>query len=100
MLAGAGDLLAVGTTRTEVALLDVAAGVRYGGGFLPGNGELLVPLFTASDTLTVFSPDGTAQRWPLAVDEWRDRACRLAGRRLSSDEWDRYLPGRPYDPAC
>jgi len=100
VLAGAGDLLAVGTTRTEVALLDVAAGVRYGGGFLPGNGELLVPLFTASDTLTVFSPDGTAQRWPLAVDEWRDRACRLAGRRLSSDEWDRYLPGRPYDPAC
>ena len=100
VLADAGDLLAVGTTQAEVALLDVSAGVRYGGGFLPGNGERLVPLFAEGGALIVFSPDGSAQRWPASVAEWAERACRLAGRRLSAEEWERYLPGRPYDPAC
>jgi hypothetical protein len=24
----------------------------------------------------------------------------LAGRRLTEEEWEQYLPGEPYDPAC
>ena len=28
------------------------------------------------------------------------QACRVAGRRLTRAEWDEFLPGREYDPAC
>jgi WD40 repeat protein len=31
---------------------------------------------------------------------WSSLACRFAGRPLTRDEWNRYLPGRRYDPVC
>jgi hypothetical protein len=38
--------------------------------------------------------------WEVDVDLWADRACAIAGRTLTKEEWHQYLPGRPYDPAC
>jgi WD40 repeat protein len=32
--------------------------------------------------------------------DWNRLACQMAGRTLSRDEWARFLPGRPYAPAC
>jgi len=29
-----------------------------------------------------------------------ERACDIAQRTLAREEWDRYLPDRPYDPPC
>jgi DNA-binding beta-propeller fold protein YncE len=41
------------------------------------------------------------QLWDLDPDAWRDAACRLAGRNLSRDEWERYMPqGEPYQGTC
>ena len=31
---------------------------------------------------------------------WAQRACDVAGRTLTQSEWNRFLPGLPYDPAC
>ncbi|WP_243076803.1 BTAD domain-containing putative transcriptional regulator [Microbacterium sp. SS28] len=31
---------------------------------------------------------------------WLERACAVAGRALSEEEWRGVLPGRSYDPAC
>ena len=28
------------------------------------------------------------------------RACELANRTLTREEWEEFLPGRPYEPAC
>ena len=78
VLADAGDLLAVGTTQAEVALLDVSAG---SGTAVASSPATVSPWSRSSPTprrLTVFSPDGSAQRWPLSVEEWAERACRLA----------------------
>ena len=57
-----------------------------------------------------FTPDGSAVlvvyengreiRWTFDPAAWAQRACDVAGRTLTQDEWNRFLPGLPYDPAC
>ncbi|HEX6580589.1 MAG TPA: WD40 repeat domain-containing protein [Actinomycetota bacterium] len=56
-----------------------------------------------------FSPDGrvlyvsTAERgfvFDTTLDTWIERACSIAGRTLTRTEWERFLPQRPYRPAC
>ena len=38
--------------------------------------------------------------WDLSPDSWVKRACQLAGRDLSTAEWEQYLPERPYRGTC
>jgi DNA-binding SARP family transcriptional activator/class 3 adenylate cyclase/WD40 repeat protein/energy-coupling factor transporter ATP-binding protein EcfA2 len=41
------------------------------------------------------------QLWDLDPDAWRAAACHLAGRDLTRDEWERYMPrGEPYQATC
>ena len=39
-------------------------------------------------------------RLDMNPGHWRRQACALVGRRLTREEWRRYLPDRPYRPAC
>ena len=50
--------------------------------------------------LVVASRDG--RTWVADVDRdgWMDRACRLAGRNLTAEEWRRYFPGRSPEATC
>jgi hypothetical protein len=49
----------------------------------------------------VFGTDaGYALAWDLDPEHWSELACSIAGRSLTREEWQRYLPDRPYDPAC
>jgi hypothetical protein len=61
---------------------------------------MLVPLIDDDLTLTVFAPEGVARRWPGDPQDWAARACAIAGRALTQDEWQHHLAGRDYDPAC
>jgi hypothetical protein len=45
-------------------------------------------------------PGGTAFVWDVDPARWADHACEVAGRQLTEDEWQRFLPDRPYEPAC
>jgi hypothetical protein len=38
--------------------------------------------------------------WNVSITAWKARACRAAGRNLTWEEWQRYLPGRPYEQTC
>ena len=40
--------------------------------------------------------DSMVRLWPLHADQLLDLARRTAGRNLSPEEWDQYLPGLPY----
>jgi hypothetical protein len=53
-----------------------------------------------ADELVVLRDDGIGRRYPLDPATWSARACALAGRELSREEWARYLPNRPYEPSC
>jgi WD40 repeat protein/class 3 adenylate cyclase len=70
---------------------------------LPGIGgeDYLVADVTADGTrLVVVSLSDRRWLWPLDNEAWKDRACAVAGRTLTEREWELYLPGRSYDPAC
>jgi WD40 repeat protein/DNA-binding SARP family transcriptional activator len=57
--------------------------------FLPGGSQLAAA-----------SPSGSVLVWDVDPAAWRARACRVAGRTLTRQEWDEFLPGRPYQDVC
>jgi DNA-binding SARP family transcriptional activator/WD40 repeat protein len=38
--------------------------------------------------------------YPTDPAVWLREACAVAGRDLTTAEWERYLPGRPWEPTC
>jgi hypothetical protein len=56
------------------------------------------------ETLVSVGDDSTLVLWDVAA--WHDpqlqqkRACDIANRNLSQEEWQRYLPDRPYEQTC
>ena len=44
--------------------------------------------------------DGQGAVWDVDPASWARRACTLASRTLTREEWNEFVPGRPYKPAC
>ena len=44
--------------------------------------------------------NGQGAVWDVDPESWERRACDLANRTLTREEWEEFLPGRPYEPAC
>ena len=51
-------------------------------------------------TLTLEKSDGTTQVTVADPAEWEERACQVAGRVLTEQEWAEIAGARPYAPAC
>jgi WD40 repeat protein len=57
-----------------------------------------------------FTPDGSrlvtlyqygrGTVWPATVRAWEDHACRVAGRNLTREEWQRFVTERAYSKTC
>jgi hypothetical protein len=45
-------------------------------------------------------PDGRRIGITADPEIWRDRACTIAGRSLTEDEWRALFNDRPFNPAC
>ncbi len=45
-------------------------------------------------------PDGTSVGIAADPDIWLERACSVAGRGLTEEEWRTLFEDRPYDPVC
>ena len=57
--------------------------------------------FTPDGTrLVVLYGDGTGYVWPTTASAWIAHACTVAGRNLTREEWQRYIPHRRYAPVC
>jgi hypothetical protein len=44
--------------------------------------------------------DGTIRRWDLDMASLERRACRMANRNLTREEWRQYLGSEPYRKTC
>ena len=53
-----------------------------------------------SSGLLVAGIDGRTWTVDTSPDSWVDRACTIAGRNLSREEWKEYFPGRAYEVTC
>jgi hypothetical protein len=57
--------------------------------------------FSPDDSL-IYSVDdhGRGFRMPVTPAAWKAQACAIAGRPLTRGEWNEFVPGTPYEPAC
>jgi serine/threonine protein kinase/WD40 repeat protein len=101
-----GKTLAVSGSEGVVSLWDVATGAQIGrleGGLVNARGSVLL---TATDFsrdgkhLLMTMGDGRGVVWDVEPESWKRRACEIAGRTLTQEEWDDLMPDRPYEPAC
>jgi hypothetical protein len=46
------------------------------------------------------SGDGTVAVWDVGLRAWPSRACRIANRNLTQEEWAQYLGDMPYHKTC
>jgi WD40 repeat protein len=96
-----GRLLLTAGTDGLIRLWDVKARTEYGAP-LPGlEGQETHAAFTPDGTHVVsVGVDGNGVDWDIRPSSWERTACSVAGRTLTKDEWDQYLSGQGYNPAC
>ena len=74
---------------------------QFGANFPRVSGQWGNAQFTPDGSkLVVIWKDGHAAVWPTDVTSWKAHACRVAGRRLTREEWARFVGSRAYAPAC
>ena len=52
------------------------------------------------DSVVIAVNSGRVLTWQLDPASWREKACRIAGRALTEQEWREYLPDREHVAAC
>jgi WD40 repeat protein len=95
-----GRVLAVSGWEPVASLWDVATGARIGPTLSAGNGRAEIDLSPDGLWLLLTHADGRGAVYDIDPESWAQRACTLANRTLTPEEWEEFLPGRPYDPAC
>jgi WD40 repeat protein len=83
-----------------VRLWDIASEQAVGAP-LPGPpGHQVIGLLTPDGNVIAGYDTGQAYRWDIRSATLARQACQIAGRTLTRAEWDEFLPGRDYEPAC
>jgi WD40 repeat protein len=86
-----------GTVRLWDIKSEQAVGAPLSG--LPGHG--VTGLLTPDGNAVIAGYDtGEAYRWDIRPKSLVRHACMVAGRTLTRAEWNDFLPGRDYRPAC
>ncbi len=88
----AGD----GTAQLWDAATASAIGPRVSGDASP----VMAAGWLDDETLATFQADGTVRRITVGFHALQNRACSVAGRTLTPNEWHQYLPGEAFSPAC
>jgi len=100
-----GTMLAVGARRT-VTLWDVASRQRLGQA-LTGTLDGILALAFSRDSRLAWGSFAIAPTselvavWDARPAAWREKACAMANRQLSEQEWDRFVgAAMPHEPLC
>jgi WD40 repeat protein/DNA-binding SARP family transcriptional activator len=93
-----GTLLATSNGDGKLRLWDVASRRLIGAPLDGGGGTTF--FLPDGHTLVGIAPDSTGVLWPVDIHAWKARACHVARRNLTRDEWLAFLPGHPYRATC
>ena len=98
-----GELLVSGAEDGGVSLWDASTLDLLGTVFPPHLGEPVpagAQFIGDSHDVAIASYDGKVYRWDTDVERAIDFACQMAGRNLTEEEWEQYLPAQPYQSVC
>jgi WD40 repeat protein len=95
-----GRVLAVSGFEPVASLWDVETGIQIGPQLTAGDRRTMIDLSPDGRRLLETHGNGQGAVWDVDPESWAQRACAIAGRTLTPEEWDEFLPGRPYEPAC
>ena len=95
-----GRTLAVSGFEPVASLWDVATGTQIGPQLTAGDRRTMIDLSPDGRHLLETHGSGEGAVWDVDPESWERRACALANRWLTPEEWEEFLPGRPYEPAC
>jgi WD40 repeat protein/tRNA A-37 threonylcarbamoyl transferase component Bud32 len=95
-----GRVLAVSGFEPVASLWDVATGTQIGPRLTAGDRRAMLDLSSDGRRLLMTLGNGEGAVWDIDPESWAERACGIANRTLTREEWEEFLPGRPYDPAC
>ena len=95
------QILATGSADHTVRLWDVVSGQTMGMP-LTGHSDSVVAMAYSPDGsyLASASSEGPIRLWEMNPEGWFARACEIANRNLTVDEWETFLPDRAYQKTC
>ena len=98
-----GELLVSGADDGGVSLWDATTLDLLGTVYPPHRGEPVpagAQFIGDSHDVAIASYDGRVYRWETDLDRAIDFACQMAGRNLTEEEWEEFLPAQPYQSVC
>ena len=95
-----GRTLAVSGFEPVASLWDVGTGTQIGPQLTAGDRRTMIDLSPDGRRLLETHGNGQGAVWDVDPESWERRACDLANRTLTREEWEEFLTGRPYEPAC
>ncbi|MSP13656.1 MAG: hypothetical protein EXR62_11960 [Chloroflexi bacterium] len=98
-----GKTLASGSLDQTIILWDVATATREPFILLlTGHKNYVLSLAFSPDsnTLASGSGDNTVILWDVSLESWQSRACGIANRNLTQEEWQKYTGDEPYRKTC
>lgn len=98
-----GELLVSGADDGGVSVWDAATLDLLGTVYPPHEGDPVpaaAQFIGDSHDVAIASYDGKVYRWETDVGRAIDFACQMAGRDLTEEEWDEFLPAQPFRSVC
>jgi WD40 repeat protein len=97
----AGTILAVGGMNGAIHLVGVPGMRPFGMPVMAHVGAVRAMAFgRGGEILASLGLDHTLRLWDLTQQAWQQRACRVANRNLTPDEWQLYMGDLPYHKIC
>jgi WD40 repeat protein/DNA-binding SARP family transcriptional activator len=98
-----GELLVSGAADGGVSLWDATTLDLLGTVYPPHAGKAVpagAQFIGDSHDVAIASYDGKVYRWETDLDRAIDLGCQMAGRNLTQEEWEEFLPAQPYQSVC
>jgi WD40 repeat protein/serine/threonine protein kinase len=96
-----GQLLASGSADQQMLLWDVSRGETLGKAFIGHTGRINSLAYNPNGlNVATGSLDSSVILWDVSLASWQNRACAIANRSLTAQEWDRYFQNTPYHETC
>ena len=98
-----GDLLVSGAEDGGASLWASTTLDHLGTVYPPHSGEPVpasAQFIGDSHDVAIASFDGRVYRWETDVERALEFACQMAGRDLTEEEWEEFLPAQPFQSVC